>query len=254
MSGDRDERRSRLKEDFIRERGYWNGFWAEVLRDDPDYFAGYLEFSASPWRHGTLPPKVKEFVYIAIDASATHMFKPGLRIHVQNALKHGATREEIMEVLELTAEIGIHACSAGVPILLEELQRAGIADPRLAQEPPRAAELKQRFEGTVGPWSTAWDGLLKLSPEFFEAYLALATPPRRGGHLSPKERELVLLSLSAAMTHLHLEGMRTHIRNAITHGATADELMEVLQLVSVLGIHGLTLGMPVLLEELKPAA
>ena len=30
-----------------------------------------------------------------------------------------------MEVLELTATLGIHACNIGVPILLEELEAAG---------------------------------------------------------------------------------------------------------------------------------
>ena len=82
-----------------------------------------------PWRHGPLPPKVKEFIYIAIDAATTHLYEPGLRQHIQNALRHGATAEEIMEVYELTSVLGIHACTLGVPVLLEELsepaRRAG---------------------------------------------------------------------------------------------------------------------------------
>jgi hypothetical protein len=52
-------------------------------------------------------------------------YEPGLRQHIQNALRHGATREEIMEVYELTSVLGIHTCTLGVPVLLEELERAG---------------------------------------------------------------------------------------------------------------------------------
>jgi alkylhydroperoxidase/carboxymuconolactone decarboxylase family protein YurZ len=56
-----------------------------------------------------------------MDAAATHLFEPGIRQHVRNALALGATREEIMEVIELVSVIGIHSCAVGVPILIEEL-------------------------------------------------------------------------------------------------------------------------------------
>ena len=78
-----------------------------------------------PWRKGPLEPKVKELVYIAVDAAATHLYVPGIRQHVKQAIKHGATAAEIMEVLELTSTLGIHACNIGVPILVEELEAAG---------------------------------------------------------------------------------------------------------------------------------
>jgi alkylhydroperoxidase/carboxymuconolactone decarboxylase family protein YurZ len=74
-----------------------------------------------PWTHGVLEPKVKEMIYIAFDVAATHLYEPGLRAHIRNALGLGATKEEIMEVIELVSVIGIHACAVGVPILVEEL-------------------------------------------------------------------------------------------------------------------------------------
>jgi alkylhydroperoxidase/carboxymuconolactone decarboxylase family protein YurZ len=42
-----------------------------------------------------------------------------------------------------------------------------------------------------------------------------------------------------------------HIQNALKHGATADEVMEVLQIVSVLGIHTMTESVPILMQEAK---
>ena len=249
-----DQRRIGLKEKFIQERGYWNSFWGDVLADDPDYFEAYLNFSSVPWKHGTLAPKVKEFIYIAIDTSATHMFKLGLRIHVQNALKYGATREEIMDVLKLSSEIGIHSCTAGIPILLEEARRAGRAVPDLSAHSPRQAQSKARFIEKVGDWNDMWAGMLALSPEFFDAYVDLAAVPRRSDRLDAKTKELILLALSAATTNLYESGIRTHTRNALKHGATTDELLEVLELISVLGIHAFTLGMPVMTEELNRQA
>jgi alkylhydroperoxidase/carboxymuconolactone decarboxylase family protein YurZ len=120
--------RAALKEKFIRERGYWTRVWDYMLEVNPEFFAAYLELSAAPWRTGPLEPKVKELIYIALDASPTHLYEPGLRIHIRNALKQGATREEIFEVLELATTIGIHACTVGLPILREELQAQQEAD------------------------------------------------------------------------------------------------------------------------------
>lgn len=247
-------RRVLLKEKFIAERGYWNSFWDDLLAADADYFEGYLNFSSAPWRNGVLPPKVKEFIYIAIDTSATHMYKPGLRIHVQNAIRHGATREEMMEVFELSAEIGIHSCTAGMPMLLEEARLAGIETPALAAAAPGEDLLRQKFTERIGYWNEGWAGLLRLAPEFFEAYLELASVPRRSQRLEPKTKELVLLALSAATTNLYETGMRIHMRNALRLGSTVAEIAEVLQLISVLGVHACTMGMPVMDEELDRAA
>jgi alkylhydroperoxidase/carboxymuconolactone decarboxylase family protein YurZ len=118
------ERQRELRDAFISERGYWNEFWDGLLTLDPEFFQAYLQFSAVPWRNGTLEPKIKELIYIAIDAATTHLYEPGLRQHIRNAIKYGATREEVMEVLELVSVLGIHACTLGVPILLEEFEQA----------------------------------------------------------------------------------------------------------------------------------
>jgi alkylhydroperoxidase/carboxymuconolactone decarboxylase family protein YurZ len=67
-----------------------------------------------------IPPKLAEFLSIALDASYTHM--PGTRRHIKAALKLGATVEEIMEVLKLCVVQGVEALNLGVPILDEELQ------------------------------------------------------------------------------------------------------------------------------------
>lgn len=115
------ERQEELKRRFEQERGYWAPFWDGLLALDADFFAAYLEFSTVPWRNGRLEPKVKEFIYIAIDVATTHLYEPGLRIHLRNALGYGATREELMEVFELVSVLGLHTMTMGVPVLLDEL-------------------------------------------------------------------------------------------------------------------------------------
>jgi alkylhydroperoxidase/carboxymuconolactone decarboxylase family protein YurZ len=129
-----------IKARFIKERLSWNALWDQLLAWDPEFFEAYFNFSAVPWRRSVLPPKVKELIYIAIDASTTHLYAPGLRRHIRNALKLGATREEILEVLELISVLGIHACNLGVPILAEELKHLGGRPARKATPPRRTAK------------------------------------------------------------------------------------------------------------------
>ena len=243
-----------LKEQFIANRGYWSDFWDSLLKLSPEFFESYLNFSSIPWKSGPLEPKVKEFIYIAIDASTTHLYEPGLRIHIQNALKFGATKEEIMEVFQLTSVLGMHTCTMGVPALIEELNDAGKGDEiKGLLDDPERQKLKQEFIANRGYWSDFWDGLLALHPEFFTAYLRFSSIPWKSGPLEPKVKEFIYIAIDAATTHLYEPGLRIHYRNALKYGATKEELMEVLQLTSVLGMHTCTMGVPVLVDELKKA-
>jgi alkylhydroperoxidase/carboxymuconolactone decarboxylase family protein YurZ len=109
-----------LKQRFIEQRGYWADYYDGLLALDPDFFELFTEFSSHPWKHGVIEPKVKELIYIAIDAATTHLYEPGLRIHIRNALGYGATKEEILEVYELISVLGMHSITMGLPALLEE--------------------------------------------------------------------------------------------------------------------------------------
>ncbi|MFC1983093.1 carboxymuconolactone decarboxylase family protein [Chloroflexota bacterium] len=51
-------------------------------------------------KDGALPRKIKEIICICVDA--IQLYEPGVRIHTRNALKLGATEEEIIEALEAT--------------------------------------------------------------------------------------------------------------------------------------------------------
>ena len=122
-----NDREQQLRDAYVEARGFWSDTLQSMLEVDEDFFEAYINFSAVPWRTGVLEPKIKEFVYIAVDGAATHLYEPGLRMHIRRALELGATREELVEVLELTSTLGIHACNIGVPILVEELGDDGRA-------------------------------------------------------------------------------------------------------------------------------
>ena len=123
-----EERKERLKEAFRTSRGYFDEVWDEIIGLDLDFFEQYERFSSVPWHHGALDPKTKELIAIGLNASVTHMYMPGVRAHIRQALKVGATRQEIMEVFQLVSVLGVHSLTVGLPIFVEELKRAAAAE------------------------------------------------------------------------------------------------------------------------------
>lgn len=119
-----DERKQRLKDAFRASRGYFDEIWDEIISLDLDFFEQYERFSSVPWHHGALDPKTKELIAIGLNASVTHMYMPGVRSHIRQALKFGATKDEIMEVFQLVSVLGVHSLTVGLPIFVEELKRA----------------------------------------------------------------------------------------------------------------------------------
>jgi len=216
----------RLRELWTAAIGAWNDDWSDFAAVDPGFFERYTALAGHPWRHGALAPKVKALVLLTVDAAATHLYAPGVRHHLRQALALGATPAEIVETLELTATMGIHACNVGVPILLEELAAAGQP---LEQRPltDREEQIKAGFTAKRGYWNEFWDGILRLDAEFFAAYTAFSAWSWEHGALEPKVKEFIYTAFDASATHMFEPGLRQHIRNAIAYGATREELSAI---------------------------
>ena len=101
----------------------WNPMWDMLEEMDPDYLEAFLAFRSVPQKQGPLPQKTKELIFIAINAATTHLWAPGVRRHIQNALREGATKDEILEVIQLTSIMGIHSMALAAPILQEEVEK-----------------------------------------------------------------------------------------------------------------------------------
>jgi len=109
--------------DQMKAAGQWNDAWDPFVALDPTWTDEFMKACIGIYIGGALSAKDMELLSIAFDASFTHMYAPGTRRHIRNALKAGATVEEIMEVLKLCVAQGVQACNLGVPILDEELTR-----------------------------------------------------------------------------------------------------------------------------------
>lgn len=114
-----------VRDQFRAGRGMWPDFFEDMVALDPEFVAAYLNYSTVPWRRGNLSPKHRELIYIAIDANVTHLYETGTRLHIQNALRAGATAEEIRDVLRLAVDVGRHAHTVALPILRRLLDQPG---------------------------------------------------------------------------------------------------------------------------------
>ena len=109
--------------DRMKAIGQWNAAWDPFYELDPAFTDEFMALGASIYGSGTLAAKDVELLSVALDASYTHMYAPGTRRHIRNALAAGATVEEVMEVLKLCVVQGAQSMNLGVPILAEELAR-----------------------------------------------------------------------------------------------------------------------------------
>jgi alkylhydroperoxidase/carboxymuconolactone decarboxylase family protein YurZ len=109
--------------DAMRAIGQWNTAWDPFFDLSPAWTDQFFAFGASIYKSGIFTPRFTELISIAFDASITHMYAPGVRRHIKGSLNAGATPEEIMAVLQICVSMGVQACSKGIPILAEELER-----------------------------------------------------------------------------------------------------------------------------------
>jgi len=226
---------------------YWSEDWRALAESRPEFFAAYGSLAAASWRNGPLPAKAKALICIALDAATTHLFEPGVLFHIESAKRLGATQDEVFEVLQLASVLGVHSMLMGMPVLLDELRKAGRSDEiEGAPLTEKQQQLKREFEEKRGYWSDLWSCVLQVDPGFFEAYLEFSSAPWTRGVLSPKLKELIYIAIDVSTTHLYEPGLRLHIRNALGYGATAAEIIEVFELASLLGIHTVAQGAPAL--------
>lgn len=91
--------------------------------------------------------------------------------------------------------------------------------------------------------------MAEMDPELSAEFLEMARAVKRDNVLAPKDQALIYVALYASLAQLNAPMTRAYIRAALKAGATAGEVREVLELTSVLGIHGTLPAALILTEE-----
>ena len=195
-----------------------------------------------------LDPKLVVLIRLIMDVTATHLYAPGVQKHIQDALKTGLSRDEIMQVFKLASVVGIHSCALGVPILQAELDSLGyVADDEASSVlTPTCDEL--RAQGNFNP---LWETLYEWDPVYLEDFLKMATHAWTNGILPPLWIELLCIAGDATITHMWAPGTQRHMQAALALGASSEQILAVLKIVSLQGIEACELGSAVLKNLLK---
>ena len=238
-----------LKEAFIRARGYWRPWTEGLLRLDPGFLATYARYGGYPAETGPLSRKMCELIYVALDGSATHLFRSGLALHMQLALDQSASAQEIVDVLRLATAQGLEGCHVGVGILAEELAMAGINLDQAELSNEQQA-LRDAYVSQFGDWPDFCDLWLRSDPGYFAAMFDLLAVGHQAGGLDERSSCLITLALNGCFTALNPAALRLQIRRALRLGIDRREILQVLQMTAHLGVHASAIGVPLLMDAI----
>jgi alkylhydroperoxidase/carboxymuconolactone decarboxylase family protein YurZ len=124
-----DERRRRLWARHVGADAYWErveaaspGFLEALLRLSPEGFEAFFAFCSVPWRAGALDVQLKELMCMAADATPTHRYLAGVRLHLARAVEVGAGRASILGALAIAAKAPLHE---GVNVRVDSAPKMG---------------------------------------------------------------------------------------------------------------------------------
>lgn len=223
---------------------------AQGIRDTaPTSYEAADAFWRVPVAEGPLSPRMVELILLGIHASPSTVDAYAIERQVERAQRAGATPEEILDVLLTIVGLANHPLYTTVPILEEELAAAGVPEPDSDWRTPEFEEAKAAFIALRGFWNPGRELFARLIPDYLTVLDGIATTSWDSGALTAKERELVCIGIDSSVTHVYEIGLRRHIRNAIGHGATREEILQVFQLAALLGLEGYVIGARALFGE-----
>lgn len=243
--------------DALRAAGIVGPEFDDLAQTDAAWVESLMALGDGSWTNGPLHPHLVELIGISINASVNHLNGDGVRRHMRRALQLGVPREQIIEVLRLGAVTGIHAAAIAIPLLDEELRVAGRADADAphtqdSQDTQTTTPMCDHLRNSGG-FNPMWETLYRWEPQWLERFLLMGSRAFTSGVLPALWVELLCIAGDAKVTHMYSPGTRRHIKAALALGASRDEIMQVIKIVSLQGIQSSELGLPILDEEMAVA-
>ena len=226
--------RAQIKAFFIAERGYWRPWTETMLRVSPGFVQQYARYAGYPARTGPLTPRMVELIYVALDASSSHLFESGLQTHMKRALEVGASQADIFDVLHLVAVQGVASVGQAADIVAE------LAGP--GELPAIDEQLQARVDKLAPTHALTLASLARLDPGYAQVLLDFIEQGRPAAGLSAAERSLVQLALHACFTAFNPAAIRQIVATALSQGLTQAELLQAIQMGAHLAVHGTALG------------
>jgi alkylhydroperoxidase/carboxymuconolactone decarboxylase family protein YurZ len=107
------------------------------------------------------------------------------------------------------------------------------------------------YQDLLGRFSAALDAEQLRTPDFFQRLQSLTRVPTDRGALTELEQALIGIAVTGNPTSPYPGMLRSYAQKALAAGGTRDQILDALQLASVLGIHSLTVGIPAVADVLR---
>ena len=240
-----DAELAQIKAFFIAERGYWRPWTETMLEACPGFVQHYARYAGYPARSGPLSPRMVELIYVALDASSSHLFEPGLHTHMNRALEVGATQADVFDVLHLVAVQGVAGVCQATDILGEFIDLSAVA--------AIDEKLQARIDRLGAAHALSLGAVARLDPGYVEVLLDFIERGGPGAGLTPAERSLVQLALHACFTAFNPDAIRQIVPTALSQGVAGGELLQAIALGAHLAVHGTALGANAYRKVSRPA-
>ncbi len=111
-----DEKRERILKEILQKRGFVPSFHKILIEEDIEFYEVYEKLASLVYTgERRLTEKFKELLFIGI-LVALRAAREHIKLHIKAAFDKGATREEILEVIEIAF------LPSGVVSLMEGLE------------------------------------------------------------------------------------------------------------------------------------
>jgi alkylhydroperoxidase/carboxymuconolactone decarboxylase family protein YurZ len=215
--------------------------WMELMRTYDRARFDVMRSRATGKDGSALAPRTRALIYVAVDLQTAHLYPDGAEVNMREALSHGATVDEISEVLGIAASTTYQPFARCLRAALREFQLDGDAAPADAHEGLRRAFAE--YCGVVPEWLDFAIGVL---PGIVPGLLAYVSMPERAPALDEKTRALIFVGLNASPPISDVDAVARWGRRCKESGASAAEVAEAVAAGAMIGTHSFTRGYPVL--------
>ncbi len=118
---------------------------------------------------------------------------------------------------------------------------------------PHQEEVKQHFIDARGAWkwSAMWDTILELDPEIVDAYADYSSVAEKRQVLDVKMRKLICVAIDSVTGCLNANGLKNHMKHSLQLGISVREILEALEITSMVGTCCYGVTMPLLYDACK---
>lgn len=134
----------------------WSSSLDKLKEWDPEGAALLLKAGTNEWRSGLIPLREVELISLALECASPNLDEAETRRHVRAALAAGATREEILHVIECVFALAVRSCGLGASILVEEMEAAGVTAAGTAKTPPSIRDEKRDMGRLSSMWASVF--------------------------------------------------------------------------------------------------